>query len=203
MPRWASPTLALPPTSTTGSPPNTSATRPWARSLGASLPGKIPAGPVGETDRRTGNVQGEKLVPPRLCQAVAGEPVRGEGRGEAREGLQKGRGGGGGGGGGAVGETPPSPAHLFIACSSSSRRHPDLPWAPAPRLQRVQNQAEFFFFFLSGNWRWCVSTSLLPLPHPHLFFFFLRHGPGSGSWKRNKCGKRERKPELNDRMQAT
>ena len=173
MPRWASPTLALPPTSTTGSPPNTSATRPWARSLGASLPGKIPAGPVGETDRRTGNVQGEKLVPPRLCQAVAGEPVRGEGRGEAREGLQKGRGGGGGGGGGAVGETPPSPAHLFIACSSSSRRHPDLPWAPAPRLQRVQNQAEFFFsFFLEIG----VGVSLRPSspsPTPTFFFFFF------------------------------
>lgn len=86
MPRWASPTLALPPTSTPGTPANTSGTRPWARSPGASLPGKIPAGLVGETDRRTGNVQGEKLVPPRLLsgnrwRACAG---RGEGGSEGR-----------------------------------------------------------------------------------------------------------------------
>lgn len=65
-----------------------------------------------------------------------------------------------------------------------------------------------FFFFPSRNWLWCVarplpsSSQLLPSFFSS-FFFFLRHGPGSGSWKRNKCGKRERKSELNDRMQAT
>lgn len=69
-----------------------------------------------------------------------------------------------------------------------------------------RNKADFFFFFLPGNWLWCVLPYLPPPPpthNPPSLFFFLRHGPGSGSWKRNKCGKRERKPELNDRMQAT
>lgn len=50
--------------------------------------------------------------------------------------------------------------------------HPDLPWAPAPRLQRVQNQAEFFFsFFLEIG----VGVSLRPSSPSHTptFFFFF------------------------------
>ncbi|XP_027697366.1 uncharacterized protein LOC114027495 [Vombatus ursinus] len=62
-------------------------------------------------------------------------------------------------------------------------------------------------------WNLALGYPCLPSPslqhrdllHPptHLDFFFFGNGPGSGSWKRNKCGKRERKLELNDRMQAT
>lgn len=96
---------------------------------------------------------------------------------------------------------------IFSLLSLLPADNPDLLWAPAPRLQPVQSQAGFFFS--SRNWLWCVarplpsSSQLLPSFFSSSFFFFLRHGPGSGSWKRNKCGKRERKSELNDRMQAT
>lgn len=45
---------------------------------------------------------------------------------------------------------------------------PDLPWAPAPRLQRVQRQARFFFLSF-----WKLACVSLPpsSPHLHLFFF--------------------------------
>ncbi|XP_042804198.1 proline-rich protein 2-like [Panthera leo] len=53
---------------------------------------------------------------------------------------------------------PPPAAGLSPGGPERARRDtPDLPWAPAPRLQRVQKQAGFFFFFFSGNWLWCVS----------------------------------------------
>lgn len=50
----------------------------------------------------------------------------------------------------------------------------DLPWAPAPRLQRVQKQAGFFFFL--SFWKLalvCVSLRLSSSHHhPPPFFFF-------------------------------
>jgi hypothetical protein len=108
---------------------------------------------------------------------------------------------------GASGESPCSPAHLFIALSPS-RRQPGPPLGASSSAPTRPESSGIFFFFPSRNWLWCVarplpsSSQLLPSFFSS-FFFFLRHGPGSGSWKRNKCGKRERKSELNDRMQAT
>lgn len=108
---------------------------------------------------------------------------------------------------GASGESPRSPAHLFIALSPS-RRQPGPPLgASSSAPNRPESSGIFFSFPLEIGFG--VSPALSPPPHNSSplffssFFFFLRHGPGSGSWKRNKCGKRERKSELNDRMQAT
>lgn len=89
-PRWASPTLALP---RPRSPlPNTPALPPWADPPASPFTGESPAGPA---ERRTdgwGTHTEGNLFLRVSCQAIAGEPVRGEGREEGREGLQKGRG---------------------------------------------------------------------------------------------------------------
>lgn len=77
---------------------------------------------------------------------------------------------------------------------------------PGSNGSRIKPDFFFFFFFLEigiGVFLYVPPPPPTLPPPPFFFFFFLRHGPGSGSWKRNKCGKRERKPELNDRMQAT
>ncbi|XP_037693626.1 skin secretory protein xP2-like [Choloepus didactylus] len=72
----------------------------------------------------------------------------------------------------APGRAPLSPRG---SRSEARRDTPDLPWAPAPRLQRVQKQSGFFFFFfLSGDWLCCVFPYLPPSPpSPHFFFFFF------------------------------
>lgn len=158
----------------------------------------------GEPSQRTGKARLGKLECLSLQPGNRWRSCSGRGREEAREGLWE-------GGGGRRGRRVPAEKVLalpliFSLLSLLPADNPDLLWAPAPRLQPVQNQAGFFF--PSRNWLWCVAR---PLPSssqllPSFFFssfFFLRHGPGSGSWKRNKCGKRERKSELNDRMQAT
>lgn len=50
---------------------------------------------------------------------------------------------------------------------------------------------------------WAVINKIKFIFYKGFCSFNTENGPGSGSWKRNKCGKRERKSELNDRMQAT
>nr|XP_031526844.1 basic proline-rich protein-like [Vicugna pacos] len=75
-------------------------------------------------------------------------------------------------------------------------RHPGPPLGASSSAPTGPETSRVFFF---SFWKLAL-VCFPPPPHPPPL---LRHGPGSGSWKRNKCGKRERKPELNDRMQAT
>lgn len=154
----------------------------------------------GEPSQRTGKLECLSLQPGDRWRSCAGR-----GREEAREGFWE-------GGEGRRGRRVPVEKVLvllpiFSLLSLLPADNPDLLWAPAPRLQPVQNQAGFFFPLEIGfGVSPALSPPLLnssPLFFFSSFFFFLRHGPGSGSWKRNKCGKRERKSELNDRMQAT
>lgn len=61
---------------------------------------------------------------------------------------------------------------IFSLLSLLPADNPDLLWAPAPRLQPVQNQAGFFFFPLEIGFG--VSPALSPPPcnsSPPFFFF--------------------------------
>lgn len=97
---------------------------------------------------------------------------------------------------------------IFSLLSLLSRRQPGPPLGASSSAPTRPESSGIFFFPLEIGFGVspALSPPLLnssPLFFSSSFFFFLRHGPGSGSWKRNKCGKRERKSELNDRMQAT
>lgn len=95
-------------------------------------------------------------------------------------------------------QDPTDPPRAARCTRGVSSEHAETP-GTSPGRQLLgsdgSNDKPDFFFFLEIGFGVCISPS--PLPPP-----FLRHGPASGFWK-NKCGKRERKPELNDRMQAT
>lgn len=119
-----------------------------------------------------GNAHGGKLVPPGLLsgncwRARAGRGAGGrEGRAPEGEGAEE------------VGEAGVQlvkllrlPLIFSLLAPLLRADTPDLPWAPAPRPQRVQKQAGFFFSLLSGNWRWCVFP-YLPLPPSHSPLFF-------------------------------
>ncbi|XP_032329707.1 translation initiation factor IF-2-like [Camelus ferus] len=60
-----------------------------------------------------------------------------------------------------------SPTFLNLFCQLFAPDTPDLPWAPAPRLQPVQKQAGFFFFFFLE-----IGVSVFPSSSspPPLFF---------------------------------
>lgn len=159
-----------------------------------------------EPSQRTGKARLGKLECLSLQPGNRWRSCAGRGREEAREGLWE-------GGGGRRGRRVPVEKVLalpliFSLLSLLSRRQPGPPLG-ASSSAPTRPESSGIFFFSSRNWLWCVarplpsSSQLLPSFFSSSFFFFLRHGPGSGSWKRNKCGKRERKSELNDRMQAT
>lgn len=160
---------------------------------------------MGEPSQRTGKARLGKLECLSLQPAIAGGAVRGgggrkRGKGSGREGEV----GEGGGCQWRKSSLSRSSFHCSLSFPQTTRTSSgrQLLGSNPSRIKRD-------FFFPSRNWLWCVarplpsSSQLLPSFFFSSFFFFLRHGPGSGSWKRNKCGKRERKSELNDRMQAT
>lgn len=165
-PRWASPTLALP------RPRSPLPTHPLSRP--GQIPRRLPSpGRALQGLRRDGQTDGERT---RRETCSSGSPVRqllaspcGERGGrKGGKGSRRGGGGGGGGGGGAVGETPPSPAHLFIACSSPPCRHPGPPLGASSSAPTGPETSRIFF--LSSFWKLalvCVSlppSSPLPLP---------------------------------------
>lgn len=95
---------------------------------------------------------------------------------------------------------PRSSFHCLLLSSAQTPGPPLGAGSSAPT-RPATSRISFFFFF--PFWKLALACVSLPPSSPALPHPLLRHGPGSGSWKRNKCGKRERKPELNDRMQAT
>lgn len=100
----------------------------------------------GGAQRTTGKARGEKLVSPNLQSGNHWQSCAGMGREEAREGIWE------GGGGRRERRVPVEKVLalplIFSLLSLLLADNPDLLWAPAPRLQTVQNQAGFFFLSL-------------------------------------------------------
>lgn len=113
---------------------------------------------------------GEKLVSPNLQPGNHWQSCAGRGREEAREGIWE------GGGGRRERRVPVEKVLalllIFSLLSLLPADNPDLLWAPAPRLQPVQNQAGFFFSF-PLEIGFGVSPALSPPPRNSSPLFFL------------------------------